>query len=127
MANGPATYLQAGGEVYNTWPNVCPHSVVHTTTAMASAYPGSDGYKYAAYQRDVMYIDSSAAYHSAALQYINTPSYENDDSILGLCGLDAAYLTDCSGGYIGGYDITTSPAAGGTGWDTYFYFGGGVE
>jgi Neprosin len=108
-------YLQVGGEVYDEWPNNN-----HTTTQMGSGIPPTSasghGYEYAAYHRNVTYIDSSINYHNASLQYIVTPSGDLDEGIPGICGYEAGLF----------YTLSSSIAAGASGWGTYFYYGGGA-
>jgi hypothetical protein len=115
MQTTGASYLQVGGEVYDSWPGN-PGS--HTTTQMGSGIPpapsSGHGYEYTAYDRNVMYIDAQENYHNASLQYIqDTPAGEFDST--GVCGYQAGLF----------YALSTSQAAGGSGWGTYFYYGGG--
>ena len=63
---------------------------------MGSGYQPSAGYKYAAYQRTIRYIDLNYAYHTPSLTESRTKS--------------ACYDIDSA------YDSGT--------WKTYFYFGG---
>jgi hypothetical protein len=127
MANGPATYLQAGGEVENTWPNN-----FHTDTAMVSDNNASTGYTSAAYTRNVGYFDAQKVFHDATLFYnTDPPSNEGDDGIPGLCGEESAQWNDAQGN-LGGYTILPSlnpsaPPAGQLGWGQYLYFGGGKQ
>ncbi|MGM9487058.1 neprosin family prolyl endopeptidase [Ideonella sp. YS5] len=86
-----ATKIDFGGEIVNTWP-----SGRHTRTDMGSGYQPSAGYKYAAYQRTIRYIDLNYAYHTPSLTESRTKS--------------ACYDIDSA------YDSGT--------WKTYFYFGG---
>jgi hypothetical protein len=113
MQTTGASYLQVGGEVYDSWPKNN-----HTTTQMGSGIPPAPGsgygYEYTAYDRDVMYIDAQNNYHNASLSYINdTPAGEYDST--GVCGYEAGLF----------YALSTSLSAGGSGWGTYFYYGGG--
>lgn len=120
MSNGPATYLQAGGEVYDTWPGG-----LHTDTAMISDNAAQAGYKYAAYQRNVRYYDQAEQPHDAVFSYANPPSSEADNGIQGLCGLESAGWTDGIGA-AGAYSFATiSVPSGGPNWGSYMYFGGG--
>jgi alpha-tubulin suppressor-like RCC1 family protein len=130
MAMGTPTYLQVGGEVADSWPNGA-----HTDTAMVSDRPAWEGYEYAAYQRDILYFDSTGASHTPALTYLTTgtppptgtgiPASEGDLGMPGLCGLDSGGWTDASGTR-GAYSITSALPAGNTDWGEYFYFGGGA-
>ncbi len=123
---GQATYLQAGGEVDQFWPDN-----VHSDTSMVSDRPASEGYGYAAYERNVLYYDSTNASHDANLQYLRTPTTpasEGDFNFPGLCGLQSGGWADAQGNP-GAYSITNAVPAGpspaGTSWGEYFYFGGG--
>jgi alpha-tubulin suppressor-like RCC1 family protein len=130
MALGTATYLQVGGEVYDSWPNNA-----HTDTSMVSDRPAWEGYEYAAYQKNVLYYDSNGNSYSPKLTYLTTgtpppngtgiPASEGDLGFPGLCGLQSGGWTDSSGNP-GAYSITSELPAGGTNWGTYFYFGGGT-
>ena len=135
MATGQATYLQAGGEVFNQWPNG-----THTDTPMVSDRPAWEGFKYAAYNRDVAYFDSSGTSHPANLEFYqsassplsvtspmspNVPDSESDFGWPGLCGTQAGGV-DRRPGNPGTASITTALPAGGPGWGRYFYFGGGT-
>ena len=123
MGNGPATYLQAGGEVFNLWPGG-----FHTDTAMVSDNAAQSGFRYAAYNRNVGYFDSTVStMHDAALSYVVTPPAEGDKGIAGLCGLTAGGWTDASGAQ-GAYSVAKAPSypPGAADWGTYLYFGGGV-
>jgi hypothetical protein len=139
MVDGPATYLQAGGEVFQTWPYVvATNTSHHSQTSMGSDWPATSGYKYASYQRNVQYLDSTAtattldgsALHDASLTLHTTsvPSYMLDHNstfpsgVPGLCGYKAGGFTTENGVDMW-YDTSTSAAAGGTGWGEYFYFG----
>jgi F5/8 type C domain/Neprosin len=120
LSNGPATYLQAGGEVYNTWPGG-----FHTDTAMVSDNAAQSGYEYAAYQHNISYLDAQQTVHDTTLGYVNTPPAEGDLGIPGLCGLTAGGWTDATGAK-GAYTIaTTTVPPGGPSWGQYMYFGGG--
>ena len=126
MAQGTATYLQAGGEVADAWPNG-----QHTSTSMVSDRPAWEGYQYAAYQRNVVYFDGAGASHSPSFDFLTTgvppagiPVTEGDLGIPGLCGLDSAGWADSSNNP-GAYSITSAIPAGGANWGEYFYFGGG--
>jgi hypothetical protein len=112
------TYMQMGGEVYDAWAGSA-----HTTAEMGSGITPACGAYYAAYQRNVNYINSSAAYVSATLSNVTTPSGEGDNSIAGLCGFDAG-TTTWGGGE--GYNIypNSGNTRSGTGWGEYFFFGG---
>ncbi len=90
---------------------------------MVSEYPASDGYRYAAYQRNVEYVNPDG-YQAAdiTLNTANVPSYMGDDSVPGLSGLYAGSFKD-ENGVTHGYTTSTTTAAGGSGWGTYFYFG----
>ncbi len=123
MAYGPATYVQVGGEVYNTWPNN-----EHTPTSMVSdRSPAHNGYEYAAYVRNTMLIHTTSAgstYSNAPLEYMYAPSYEGDLEDPGLCGYQSGSWTSESGS--GSYHLSLGLPAGGANWGEYFYFGGGV-
>jgi hypothetical protein len=120
LSNGPANYLQAGGEVFNTWP-----AGVHTDTAMVSDNAAAAGFEYAAYARNVQYLDSMEAAHDAALTYAVAPTSELDQSIPGLCGFESGTWTDASSA-AGGYTVASSSVPpGAAGWGQYLYFGGG--
>ena len=122
LETGPATYLQAGGEVYDAW-----QFGGHTTTAMVSDRPAQEGFTYAAYARNVVYYDSTRTSFDANLQFATTPTVpanEGDFGFPGLCGLDSAGWTDASG-HLGGYSITAALPPGAPAWRKYFYFGGG--
>ncbi len=122
MVDGPAAYLQAGGEVFHTWP-----SNKHSGTPMVSEKPASDGYQYAAYQRDIEYVNPDG-YQEASLTWLTSPtvpSYMDDDNVKGLCGLYSASFVD-QNGVTHGYSTSLTTAPGGpyaSSWDTYFYFG----
>jgi streptogramin lyase len=126
MANGPATYLQAGGEVLNTWPieNGVPR---HSNTAMVSENSAFAGYGYASYVRNVSYFDASQVGHDAELQYVVTPAYEKDAGMAGLCALDGAGWSDSAAAFAA-YSIAPRGlvAPGGAGWGQFLYFGGGI-
>lgn len=83
------TYFQAGGEVYDPT----------QYTGMGSARAPTDGYKYAAYQRDLRYLAGDDEYveNATLSSYVSDPSY---------------------------YTYSGTTAAGGSGWSPYFYFGG---
>jgi hypothetical protein len=86
---------QAGGEVYDSAPGG------HDTTAdMGSGQFAAKGFKQAAYQSQIYYENSSATW--VVSPKLGTPS-----------------MTKASE-----YTASFTPAAGGTGWGTYFYFGG---
>ena len=106
-----ASYLQVGGEVFDSWPNNA-----HTNTLMGGGYV-SGGWEFQGYDRHVSYIDSSNAYHNASLGYVNSNT--------GICGYEASSY----------YDLETNEAAGPLQtqwgstfdtWNTYFYFGGNL-
>jgi len=120
LSTGPATYLQAGGEVEDSWPNGA-----HTGTSMVSDNAAKAGFEFAAYTRNVGYYDSGSNLHDATLTYPLAPASEADDGAAGLCGLQSGGWTDASG-HQGAYSIaTTDVPPGQTGWNTYLYFGGG--
>ncbi len=123
MAEGAATYIQAGGEVFDTWPDGG-----HTNTEMGAGN-GSGGYKYEAYFRDVCTISDEGAYSNAVLDYYyanECEDYEDYGDIRGVCGPQSEYWPTNANGNWGGYTVDLSSAAGGSGWNTYFYFGGGT-
>jgi hypothetical protein len=122
MGSGPATYLQAGGEVYNAWPNG-----FHTDTAMASDNAAQSGYEFAAYQRNIGYYDASRSMIpvDASLTYEIEDPAEIDNGVPGLCGFKSGAWTDATGAQ-GGYSMATTLPAGGNGWGKYHYFGGGL-
>jgi hypothetical protein len=119
LGTGVATYAQAGGEVFDTWPGG-----KHTDTAMVSDNAASAGYKYAAYARNVEYYDVAKTPHDASLTYLVPPASEGDASIPGLCGLDSGGWTDAASAP-GAYSLSTTTPPGDASWGTYFYFGGG--
>ncbi len=127
MATGAATYMQIGGEVYDTWP-----SGLHTQTQMGSGYgPGiALGYKNEAYFRDICTIAEGGGYAQAYFENFYPDVCNDYDSLgdtYGVCGPQSQYWPPTSGSYgFGGYAVDIASAAGGSGWDTYFYFGGGV-
>jgi hypothetical protein len=104
-----ASYLQVGGEVYDSWPNGA-----HTPTAMGSGVDATAGYEHAAYHRSIMTIDSAKAYHPASLGFLWVPPEDQEANKPGLCGFQAGLH----------YSLTWSPPAGAAGWGSYFYFGG---
>lgn len=84
-----ATYMQAGGEVFDSWPNGA-----HTTTQMGSGIypsvpPPYTNYGHASYHRNVSYIDAYNNYHDATLAFVITPPAELDNGYSGICGYDA--------------------------------------
>jgi hypothetical protein len=119
MSSGPATYLQSGGEVFNTWPGGA-----HTDTAMVSDNAAQAGYEFASYQRNVGYYDSSRVFHDADLAFNVAPSAEGDQGMPGICGLDSAGWTAASSAN-GAYSLSTTVASGGSNWGQFLYFGGG--
>ena len=122
MSQGPATYLQAGGEVFNAWPGG-----QHTETSMVSDNNAWSGYEFAAYERNVYYYDANKNPYDANLTFITTPQAEGDFQVPGLCGLHSGSWLDAAG-ESGEYSIASGNGvpAGAPGWGTYFYFGGGV-
>jgi hypothetical protein len=120
MATGPATYLQVGGEVFDTWPNN-----QHTATSMGSGFLPSAGYGWAAYQRNVEWYDSSNSLHSSPLGFYVAPSYEGDHNVPGLCGFDSGGWTNSVTPGYGSYGLSTTGAPSGANWGSYFFFGGG--
>lgn len=120
MVSGPATYLQAGGEVFNTWPNK-----FHTDTAMASDNAAQSGFKFAAYQHNLGYVDASKNIIDANFTYEVEPAALLDSSVPGLCGFESGAWTDGNNA-MGGYTMTTAAPAGASGWGKYHYFGGGL-
>ena len=106
--------------MYNTWV-----STKHTGSSMASDWPAAYGCGYAAHSRSVNYIDSDSGYHNASLVFHTFPTFEGDDSIPGLCGLFSGGFTSYDG-YDGGYTIGSSASPCASGWDPYFYYGGGI-
>ena len=93
-----ASFFQAGGEVYDS--NLTGSQ---TATEMGSGiFPG--GYGQAAYQRDLIYgVDLNDGSGDSNILPANLNSYLNDSTY---------------------YEEATNVAAGGSGWDSYFYFGG---
>lgn len=127
MSQGPATYLQVGGEVFDTWPGG-----QHTNTSMVSDNNAWSGYQFAAYHRNVGYYGpncngSNCDLHDANLTFITEPAAEGDFAAAGLCGFKSGSWLDAAG-EPGAYTIATGNGvpAGAAGWNTYFYFGGGV-
>ncbi len=117
-----ATYLQAGGEVYDAYNNN-----QHTETYMGSGYenpnPNSgvpQNYEWTAYHRHVSYIDTSANYHDASLSYVNNNT--------GICGWQAAsyYGLGKAPSWSPGPNQSQWPSGFQT-WNSYFYFGGPGE
>jgi Neprosin len=113
-----ATYLQAGGEVFDgnqdsDW----------TNTAMGSGvYPTSSNYANAAYLRNLQYFsgscqNDSGTWYNASLSFISgLPSYEDDEGKEGTCGYEAGlYYQKCN---------ETCDAPDGADWGSYLYFGG---
>jgi hypothetical protein len=125
MVDGPATYAQVGGEVFQQWPYADGASW-HSQSSMCSNYPPADGYKYAAYQRNVAYLDSESTFHNASLSFLQeptVPSYMGDYSSPGICGyLAGRFVTENDVALDYAISTTTAPASGET-WDTYFYYG----
>lgn len=119
LSNGPATYLQAGGEVADSWFNGA-----HTATSMVSDNAATAGYEFAAYHRNMGYYDSAEVFHDTNLTYPVAPASEDDDGLAGVCGLHSGGWTDAAGEK-GGYTLSTTTPAGGTNWGQYVYFGGG--
>ena len=119
MVTGPATYLQAGGEVLTAYPYVSGTSY-HSQTSMGSDYPPNDGFEYAAYMRNVQYLNSGLK--DATLTFTSASDRSmGDDGIPGLCGFEAGnFYTENN--TLMFYDMSTV-AAGGSGWGEYFYFG----
>ena len=118
-----ASYLQVGGEVYDSWPNG-----QHTETYMGSGYwnPNpNDGVPengdWTAYHRHVSYIDTNETYHDASLSYINV----ENPSIPGVCGWDASNYYGLSTNWPAGPNQTQWGSFGT--WNTYFYYGGPGE
>ena len=116
-----ASYMQVGGEVFDSWPCVYGGNCGHTSTGMGSGIDPDYGYGYSAYHRNVNYIDGSG-YHDATLSYVvDTPPAELDEGKPGICGYDAAAF-----GYDGaGYNLGAGVP--GTNWHEYFFFGGYQE
>lgn len=109
------TYMQAGGEVYDSWPGN-NHTSTQMGSGIAPAAETGHGYEYAAYHRDIQYLDSSGHYHTPSLSYIvDSYSPDEDLSMPGICGYQAGLF----------YSMSTSLAAGGSNWGDYFYYGGG--
>jgi hypothetical protein len=119
LSNGPATYLQAGGEVFDSWAGGA-----HTATSMVSDNAAQSGYEFAAYHRSMGYYDATQTFHDTNLAYGIAPASEDDDGIPGVCGLHSGGWTDAAGEK-GAYTLSTTTPAGGAGWGQYVYFGGG--
>jgi hypothetical protein len=92
---------------------------------MVSDNPANSGFKYAAYTRNMTYLDGARTEHDADLWHIATPPEEGDLGIPGLCGLTAGDWIDASGQH-GGYTASELVAPGDSGWGKYYYFGGGL-
>ena len=109
------TYMQAGGEVFDSWPSN-QHTLTQMGSGIAPAAETGHGYKYAAYHRNIQYLDSSGNYHTPSLSYIvDSYSPDEDFSMPGICGYEAGLF----------YSLSSSLAAGGSSWGNYFYYGGG--
>lgn len=134
MAYGPATYMQVGGEVYDTFPVEGQHSNVAMGTGVAPCGYKADagvtcasdtGYGYAAYDRLIEWMDANGGYHSPSLTYNYTPTCEGDQDIPGVCGYSSGYWYNPAidpGTPYGAYSLGLT----GGPWDsTYFFFGGG--
>jgi len=87
-----ADRIDYGGEIVNTRPNNR-----HTRTDMGSGHWPYEGYSYAAYQRNIKYVDVSNYYQNAT-------------------GLNVSYTSDMC------YDIHLYESS--SSWGVYFYFGG---
>lgn len=87
-----ADRIDYGGEIVNTRPNNR-----HTRTDMGSGHWPYEGYGYAAYQRNIKYVDVSNYYQNAT-------------------GLNVSYTSDMC------YDIHLYESS--SSWGVYFYFGG---
>ncbi len=122
MSYGPATYLQVGGEVLDVWPNQ-----EHTQTQMGSGYaPGPEtGYGWAAYDRNINWMNYTGAYASTQLEFFSAPSCEGDYGVPGLCGAQSGWFTNNDGSGYGAYSVMLSGQPSGVNWGNYFYFGGG--
>ena len=120
LSNGPATYLQAGGEVFDNWPMGS-----HTSTSMVSDNAAQAGFQFAAYHRNMGYYDANKGIHDASLGYPVAPTAEGDNGIPGVCGLFSGGWTDAAGAP-GGYTLSTTVPAGAPGWGQYMFFGGGL-
>ncbi len=120
MVAGPATYLQAGGEVYNTWP-----AGRHTDTALASDNAAQSGFKFAAYQHNLGYYDATDTLVDANFTYEVQGPDQLDNGVPGLCGFESGTWTDSANAQ-GGYSMTVASPPGGSGWGKYHYFGGGL-
>jgi Neprosin len=122
MGYGPATYLQAGGEVFDAW-----QSGGHTSTSMGSGIaPSVSGsvpnYGQAAYHRNITYIDNHNNYISAGLSYYWAPAYEQDYGY-GVCGYQSGWWENGDG--TGSYSLSLAGAPNGQNWGEYFFYGGG--
>jgi hypothetical protein len=97
-----ASLIQVGGEVFDAWPDGA-----HTSTVMGSGYYPGAGFENAAYSRNISWLKPYPAWtwSNAALDYMNGN---------GACGWD---VNDY-------YGLSATAAPGGSGWGTYFYFGG---
>ncbi len=88
-----ATEIDYGGEVVGTtsWPE------------MGSGVAASRGFRHAAYQRQIFYVDLSTATHWSTLSPDASPRSRGRGSC---------------------YSLLFTPASAGSSWDSYFYFGG---
>jgi hypothetical protein len=121
MATGPATYLQTGGEVQDSYPNG-----FHADTTMVSPNNAMAGFGFAAYNRNVGYWDSSGTnLTDANLVFPVAPASEGDNQDPGLCGFESGGWVDETGAQ-GAYSVTNEVPPGFANWGTYLYFGGGV-
>jgi len=91
LANQAAT-VDFGGEIVNTEPDGR-----HTRTDMGSGNFPSSGWRWAGYQHNILYVDTTYTYHGTSLS-------------------DSRTNANC-------YDINLVNGSSG-GWGTYFYFGG---
>jgi hypothetical protein len=115
-----ATYLQVGGEVFDSWPDGG-----HTETYMGSGYFNPDpdagvpeNGDWSAYHRHVSYIDTSDTYHSASLSYINSST--------GICGWEASDYYGLATNWDAG-PPQTQWGSSFSSWSPYFYYGGPGE
>jgi hypothetical protein len=126
MGNGPATYLQAGAEVYDEWPRGIFGEPNHTNTTMWSDNKADEGFGFAGYVRNLTYQDGQGFPHDAVLETITVPESEGDLGIPGLCGLHAGNWLDPVSSNQGSYSGSLDAPPGEEGWGSYYYFGGGL-
>ena len=113
MAYGPATYMQVGGEVYDTWSGGCNQ---HTSTSMGSgrAPPNLGLWLVSNTIETYMWITGAGAYNEASLDFFVAPSCEDDYNVPGVCGLQSGYWTNGCGSAIRGVQREVFTGAGGS-------------